>query len=90
MTYIDNLLISFPSETSNECIQDVWLEVENCITDGSVLQGGVADMDKNELQVLYEWARVSVIVCLVTCSVNTTKLLELLMPTIKQHIFDDE
>lgn len=59
MTYIDNLLISFPSETSNECIQDVWLEVENCITDGSVLQGGVADMDKNELQVLYEWARVS-------------------------------
>ena len=63
VTYIDNLLISFPSETSNECIQDVWLEVENCITDGSVLQGGVADMDKNELQVLYEWARVSVIVC---------------------------
>ena len=58
MTYIDNLLISFPSNTSEAAIQEVWAEVESSINDESVVRGGVSDMDKSELEMLYEWAQV--------------------------------
>lgn len=59
VTYIDNLLISFPSHVTEEIVHDVWQEVERSIMNGVILKAGVSDMDKTELEALYNWAQVT-------------------------------
>ncbi|XP_067944335.1 glutamate--cysteine ligase regulatory subunit-like [Watersipora subatra] len=79
VTYIDNLLISFPSQTDELSIQQVWAEVEVCIGDGVVIQGGVSDMDRSELEALYDWAQVKPStnqVNLTSCCVMPPELVE--------------
>lgn len=58
VNYVDSLLVSYPADTPTEDIQSVWTHVEECITDASVVNAGVCDMDKNELETLYNWAQV--------------------------------
>jgi len=40
-------------------VHDVWQEVERSIMNGVILKAGVSDMDKTELEALYNWAQVT-------------------------------
>lgn len=60
--YIDTLLISFPPGSTSADKQEVWQRAEECVSDSSVVNAGVCDMDKPELEELYDWAQVGYVI----------------------------